>query len=384
MKPWLKECVTDNIGRSLVLSLCIWGVGCSSTIKSNTSHEFKLVGGHFFGPGPIEPDTALPVGYLRNIRFDSKRFYGYAEFENDGSQKAFLSDGKTEINQNIDAGVLDIGGGSNTVLLVAVKGGPNKGREYYRLGDDYSLNWTVDLALDPGFAEGVISVDNFTLTTGLIQIAESMQTQSGMPGGYDQAGSLISGQYLAGRVGDFDQNGYMDGIVVAAPQVPLESNMLPGSPVGNQRGFHTDVPLPPHLACELTLRGIAQFEKPLSALMADGKVDEVIKLLKDIESRVDAAQRNMDRALIGGPWSPPDIKQQGFSVSDRMETVKTLNFISLSMIENYPVYGGKFSNSSKDAVNKMFQQLDGLIDKVGKVNEKTDHKLPRRKMANSV
>ncbi len=368
----------------LALFLSTLGVGCSSQIKSHQNHQFKLVGGHFYGPGPIVPDTALPVGYLRNIRFDKKRFLGYAQFANDGSKLALLSDGKTQINQNIDAGVLDIGDGSNPVTLVAVKGGPNGGREYYNLSDDYSLDWKVDLALDPGFAEGIISMDNFKLTTGLIKIAYSVQTDMNIPGGYDQAGSLKSGQYIAGRLGDFDQNGFMDGIVVAAPRVPIESTMLPGSPVGNQRGFETDIPLPAHLACELTLRGIAQFEAPLEELMSSGKVDEVINLLKDIRLRVDVAQRNMDRALIGGPWSPRDIKHEGFAVTDRLQTLSTLNFITLSMIEHYPTYGGKFSNSIKDAVEKMFSQLYRLINKVSEINAKTDQQLPHKKSVNNI
>lgn len=368
----------------LVLIFSTLGVGCSSQIKNYQNHQFKLVGGHFYGPGPIAPDTALPVGYLHNIRFDEKHFSGYAQFTNDGSENALLSDGKTQINQNIEAGVLDIGGGSNPVTLVAVKGGPNNGREYYSLGDDYSLNWKVDLALDPGFAEGIISMDNFRLTTGLIKIAYSVQTDKDIPGGYDQAGSLKSGQYLTGRVGDFDQNGFMDGIVVAAPRVPIESAMLPGSPVGNQRGFETDIPLPAHLASELTLRGIAQFEAPLDELISSGDVDEVIKLLKDIRLRINATQRNMDRALIGGPWSPSDIKAEGFAITDRLQTLTTLNFITLSMIEHYPTYGGKFSNSIVDSMGKMFGQLHKLIDEVSKINKKTEQQLPHKKAAKSV
>ncbi len=352
---------------------------CSSTAKHDALHQFKLVGGHFYGPGPIVPDTALPTGYLRNIHFDVESFSGYANFLNDGGEDAVLSDGKTRINQNIDAGILEIGGGDNTVLLVAVKGGPNRGLEYYQLTDDYVFEWEVDLALDPGFAEGIVRVDQFKLTTGLIKIADSLQTERGIPNGYDQAGTLKSGDYLAGRVGDFNQDGYLDGIVVAAPRVPLESQMLPGSPVGNQRGFETDVAFPPHLACELTLRGILQFEAPIAELMASGEVEQVVAMLKDIAVRIESAQGNMDRALISGAWGVKSLKQDGFLVSDRMETLRTLNFISLSLIEHYPIYGGKFSSATTDAVGKMFDQVHSLIHKIGKVNKQTSHRLPKRR-----
>ena len=76
------------------------------------------------------------------------------------------------------------------LLLIKVR---NKGREYYSLDEDYRFVWKVDLALDPGFSEGIIQIDDFTLHTGLVKIADSIQTQQGIPGGYDQAGSLHSG-----------------------------------------------------------------------------------------------------------------------------------------------------------------------------------------------
>ena len=357
-------------------------MACSHNPAKNDlrNHSFKLVGGHFYGPGPIVPDTALPDGLLHNIKFDLRKFKGYAEFETDEGSIAFLSDGKTRINRNIEAGRLDIGGGETPVLLVAVSGGRNKGREYYQLDDDYKMVWTVDLALDPGFADGIIRVDDFQLSTGLVKIDISAQTEQSIPGGYDQAGTLSSGQYLAGRVGDFDQDGYMDGIVVAAPRVPLISNMLPGAPVGNQRGFETDVAIPPHLACELTLRGILLFREPLRDLIEKhADVKEITKLLKDIKLRIDAAQLNMDRAMFGGQWSPENMKQNGFLISDRLETVKILNFISISLTESYPTYGGKVSNSVRDAINKMFSQLDSLVDKVGQANAQTNAVLPKMK-----
>ena len=76
--------------------------------------------------------------------------------------------------------------------------------------------WLVDLALDPGFDQGIIRVDDFILTTGVVRIKESTQTQRKQPGGYDQAvvnntygytafGSKslrISDAYTSGSFGD--------------------------------------------------------------------------------------------------------------------------------------------------------------------------------------
>ena len=222
----------------LLLLVAVGAIGCAGISKPSTPlYTFHLTGGSFFGPGPIVPDTSLPDGRLININFDPRELRGYAAFFNDGRQESKLSDGKTRINQNIDAGRLNIGGGFQTVLLVAVEGGPNRGTEQYYLDEDYRFVWRVDLALDPGFEEGIIRVDDFILHTGVTRIAPSLQTRNNLAGGYDQAGSLKTGQLLLGRVGDFDQNGFIDGILVAAPNVPMVADLLPGAPVGNRRGF---------------------------------------------------------------------------------------------------------------------------------------------------
>ena len=94
-------------------------------------HIFNLSGGHFFGPGPIVPDTPLPDGSIRGIDFDLVKQSGAAAYAADGR---LLSDGETAINANIDAGALEIGGeqvkgksAGKTFWLYAVAGGPNSG-----------------------------------------------------------------------------------------------------------------------------------------------------------------------------------------------------------------------------------------------------------------
>lgn len=407
---------------TIILLVMLTGIAAEDALAKPELYQFKLVGGHFFGPGPIVPDTALPVGYLRNIQFDLTTFSGHAKFVNDGSKRALLSDGKTPINQNIDAGVLDIGGGENPVLLVAVKGGRNKGREYYRLAEDYSFVWSVDIALDPGFAEGIIRVENFLLTTGIVKIALSAQTEQGIPGGYDQAGSLQSGQYLAGRVGDFNQDGFMDGIVVAAPRVPLESAMLPGAPVGNQRGFETDVPLPAHLAGELTLRGIAQFEGPLTEMQTNGDSKDAAKLWQDISARIDAALANIHQAVNSGAWKDPALRRDGLAIAEGIKSWKEKHLAAISLPrlnpENSPRSPTAFTatlssahnttnttittnsnttsadttntttkvtnntnsnfNYSTNRILLFFNDLDPILEEIKSLNAKTAQQLPER------
>ena len=125
---------------------CLALLACSPalTLAAPGQHVFNLHGGHFFGPGPIVPDTPLPDGSIRGISFDLATQEGAAAFAEGGR---LLSDGKTTTNGNIDAGALEIGGGKaetnktegKTFWLYAVAGGPNGGREHYRFDTDYNM-----------------------------------------------------------------------------------------------------------------------------------------------------------------------------------------------------------------------------------------------------
>lgn len=352
---------------------------CLSGVPRASAAEFMLRGGHFFGPGPIEPDAALPDGKLVNIRFDRTRFEGECAFRNDESPEARFSDGRTRVNQNIDAGLIRLGDGRETVRLAAVDGGPNQGHEYYYLDDDYNLVWRVDLALDPGFDQGIIRVDNFELTTGVVQVPPSIQSQRNEPGGYDQAGSLKSGRYLAGRVGDFDNDGRMDGVLVAAPNVPMEANLLPGAPVGNQRGFETDVELPAHLACELALRGLKNFEAPLQETVARPDLAEFRRLQDDVGQRLQSARRNMESALLTGRWKDQALKADGFELTWRVDALVMLNFMASAFTsDTYKYPSGKPPAGAVDANRRFFEQLEHLVARVAAMNAKTGDTLPQR------
>lgn len=347
-----------------------------ATVPAISGAEIRLIGGYFYGPGPIVPDSLLPDGKLVNVEFDRKTFRGRTEFANDGSKTAVFSDGKTRINQNIDAGVIKLGDGKESVLLAAVDGGPHKGAEVYYLDDSYNMIWRVDLALDPGFDQGIIRVDDFELTTGIVQIPPSIQTQKGYPEGYDQAGSLRSGQYLAGRLGDFDGDGYLDGAIAAGPNVPLASNMLPGAPVGNHRGFKTDVEVPAHLAAELTLRGIANFRRPVEDTLERGDLAELGRLLKDIDERLLAGRENMERALMKGAWKDKALRPEGHDLTWRVDALMILNFIPRAWVDGYRSSAAKPSFGTKDAARRLFKQLDQLIVRVAELNKKTGDTLP--------
>lgn len=354
---------------SLLIAAC--AAGCAGTSEpSSPRYTFYLTGGYFYGPGPIVPDTSLPDGRLVNIRFDPRDFQGYAEFFNDDREESKLSDGRTRINLNIDAGRLRIGGGYQTVLLVAVDGGPQRGTEQYYLDEDYRFVWRVDLALDPGFEEGIIRVDDFILHTGVARVAPSLQTQNGLTGGYDQAGSLKTGQLLLGRVGDFDQDGFLDGILVAAPNVPMAADLLPGAPVGNRRGFYTDVPITPNISAELILRGMLDMAAAFEQAAEQRDRDQHETLLRDARERLAATTANLKRASTQKSWQRPEVKAKTLELLDRVLVIAR---------EGLPPSGGQDNQLASRIAGRFRADIGAAVEMLAAVNLDVGDALPAKR-----
>lgn len=340
----------------------------AADVQGPARYTFELIGGYFFGPGPVEPDTHLPNGKLRNIRFDTQKFQGYCEFANDGSRSGLLSDGRTRINQNIDAGRLLIGGGTSPILLSAVDGGPHHGTEQYYLDDQYRLVWRVDIALDPGFEEGIIHLTDFVLHTGVARVTPSLQSQQGMPGGYDQAGSLKAGDFITGRVGDFDEDGYLDGVLVAAPHVPMAADMLPGAPVANQRGFRTNVPIPAQLSTELMLRGATHLREAIEITVKERGAEAAKPLLLELQERVSLARQRAAHAIKERQWARG--KGDPESTLARLDELRGGVAAAAAAAPN--VAAGELASK----IQALFAQLDVVVREVAAFNERSDAHLP--------
>jgi hypothetical protein len=351
-----------------LLRLAVWWLCVVPGLGAHAEplHSFELIGGHFFGPGPIVPDTALPNGRLRNIEFDLARFRGHCQFRNSGGAGALLSDGRTRINQNIDAGRLFIGGGTSPILLAAVDGGPHHGTEQYYLDAQYRFVWRVDIALDPGFEEGIIRLDDFVLTTGVARVRRSLQSEASQPGGYDQAGSLAAGDYLAGRVGDFDEDGMLDGVLVAAPNVPMEADMLPGAPVGNRRGFRTDIPIQASLSAELMLHGARQLDEPLETTRRQGAAAAHARLLGDLEERLRVAAARLNYAISHAQFPARDI-----AVADALAgSLSTLSDVFSKARE-----GASADVRRSPSLTDGFTQLAAFTEALRELNERNQLRL---------
>ena len=157
------------------------------------TYEIQLIGGTFFGPGAMV-DSPMPKGRISNIEF-TDFLNGKTPFFNNGSdlpnividerfssmKNALLSNGE-KYNEHMNGGIVDIGlGAMNLVNLVAANG-PNKGIQFYNFDDKLNWNITTDLALDPGYEHGLLTISNLLITTGVVWIPISKQTQTNIPG----------------------------------------------------------------------------------------------------------------------------------------------------------------------------------------------------------
>lgn len=360
--------------RGLLLGAAALAVGGARAARAEASNTFHLRGGVFYGPGPIKPDTVLPDGEVRGVRFDRAQWRGVAAFRPGPTP---LSDGVTHVNANIDAGRFGIGEGSRakTFWLTAVDGGPNGGTETYTLDAERNFVWQVDLALDPGFVEGIIRVDGFRLTTGWVQVHPSLQTSQSAPGGYDRAGSLPSGSVLLGRVGDFDRDGFLDGILVAAANVPLAADMLPGAPVGNRRGFVSDIPVDPLMAAGLALAGVANLRPLVERLMQGGATAPAMlvggeaagptvtggegaalpAVLAEIGLRIEAAARNCEDAFLKADRAG---KHDIQDVRTRIATTRQLFYIPWAFLAGYKQPAGPPAATVRECTQRGFAALE--------------------------
>lgn len=130
-------------------------------------------------------------------------------------------------------------------------------------------------------------------------------------------------------------------------------------------------PMKAHVTCEKVLARMINAGGPLLKAIRKDDLDFVRVNLEKLEKGIIMARNNMDAALLQGKWSTPSIKQEGHFLFDRLETLRTLNFIALAFTSSYydnPT--GKVSASVKDSVNRFFNELETLHARVKKTNSK--------------
>lgn len=217
-----------------------------------SSKKSFMGAGTFWGPGVVD-ETPLFDVTIRGIGFSSALNFVTpmrnngdkppnicAEREMGGEPRGTLSDGVTRINEAADTCTFELNG--VRVLAAVVDGGLHNGRQVAATLDDGTMIMTMDFALDMGIGKSGVIKMPFYGTTGEVTVPSSLQTQLGLPGGVDRAGKLPAGSKLRGRLGDFNHDGLLDGAIVVAGTLPLESIFMPGAPYALIRYFETDIP----------------------------------------------------------------------------------------------------------------------------------------------
>lgn len=206
--------------------------------------------GVFYGPGKL-PAVRLFDATIRNVGFSTPNVF-ITPFVNNGREGPFtavqlavsrtpdgtLSDNATLINVNVDTDPFELNKITMTAVIV---GGGLHGGEQIAVMHRGAMIMTMDMALDMGIGEGGVIKLPFYGTTDEATIPYSLQTQMGLPGGIDRAGPLESGAKIKGRIGDINDDGFIDGAVVVVGNMPLTSVFMPGAPYALIRHFHTDM-----------------------------------------------------------------------------------------------------------------------------------------------
>jgi hypothetical protein len=208
--------------------------------------------GEFHGPGDNLENERLFATVVRNMMFRTSIDF-VTPFSNNGSKEpnvcaeasanvtpdGKLSDGSL-INENVDMCQMIIAGVK--IVPAAIDGGRYHGEQVSVTVRNGDIIMSMDFALDLGTGERSVARFAFHGTTGEVTIPYSLQTQMGGKG-VDQAGKYRSGTKLRGRIGDFNHDGWIDGTILAAGVLPLDSSFHPGQPYLMIRTFETDIPL---------------------------------------------------------------------------------------------------------------------------------------------
>lgn len=238
---------------SLILFVAL-GPFCEVYSFSLISTKDNLNGtGEIIGPGKYEKKQVLFEMVLNGISFTNRTdfvvpFFNNAEAEpNVCAESDFgdrpdgrLSNG-VAFNENADMCLANIAG--TDMHIAVVKSGPLQGQVQSMILDEQSLLVSMDIAFDLGIGDKGVVAMPFYGSTNKVMIPYSLQTQLDMPGGTDRAGVMNSGTWLHGRLGDLDKDGWIDGTLVSAGNIPLESPVFPGQPYAMIRHFELDIPV---------------------------------------------------------------------------------------------------------------------------------------------
>ncbi len=302
------------------------------------AYTIEVTDRYLYGPGPF-PDQTLKTAWIRNINFEDfltgkvKGVNNLGEEPNVSGEilqgkiiDGMLSD-KTLISEDIDMSNAVIMNGQFNLLLAAVYGGPNNGDTFFYTDQDF--NWWIkdDIGVDPGFAAGIVKINNFTFTTGPRIIPYSIQTTAGYPGGTNQTGSLEAGRVAFGRLGDQNGDGYLDGMFNAIGHFPMESIFLPGAPFVQLFEFKSDIPITISDAALLSIASTRSYLSLLNELqVTNAKHQDIPAIMKKITSGTSHIISLLEKVKL---------EEEKNGCSDCKKISELINTLDKSTVEKY-------------------------------------------------
>lgn len=293
-------------------------------ICNASAFTFSINNGEFYGPGLAVYNDTDRVGIhqfvdaqIRNVVIDQS-FHGYVPFANNGPKEPNLIaeklqeggriDGKTssgiKLNENADTALRlnfrdDVTGESADLLVGAAFGNEALGGGEAIMPDEKgNVVLATSILADPGASDFVKRFD-VEFTTGSVQVPFSLLTQQGLSGGQDTAGPLESGSYLIGKLGDYNQDGYIDGMLVQAESSPIDLLVARGNPLAQKRPFSTDIPIPPQVAAALTGNNLVQnYPEVLEYELGREDYSAVLGHILALDEGVESIFGNINRVLV--------------------------------------------------------------------------------------
>ena len=275
------------------------------SVVFSAGFTINLDNGMFYGPGNLG-EQEIQNGHLRNFIVTAP-MTGHVPFQNNGADTpnvsgelshtgpidGMLSDG-TKLNENVDAAfVLNVKEPETQELVKLLIGSVS--RETVNLDDNDNLTFNLTAAFDSGFAQDVLQLP-IQFITGMVEIPKSEKSKRNLSGGHDNAGRYAAGELFAGRFGDMDQDGLLDGVFVLAGNTPIELLIAEGDPVLLIRPFTSDIPINSNEAAYYELNGLTQnLFKPTLKSVSDKTAVNSKHQITDLVNRIDAVLGNIKR-----------------------------------------------------------------------------------------
>ena len=340
-------------------------VSVSSTVYS-AGFTIELFDGKFYGPGNMG-EHDIKNGTLENFIVTAP-MSGHIPFFNNGEEEpntdaetlhsgpvdGMLSDG-TKINENVNAAfVLEIEEPETKELVKLLVCSVSE--ELVSTDEKDNLTFNLHAAFDTGFAQDAIQLP-IQFFTGAVTVPVSEKNKRGLEGGNDNAGPYPAGSVYVGRVGDMDQDGFMDGIFTLAGNTPFELLIAEGDPVLIIRPFKSDIPINPKHAAYYELNGVVKnLKDQIQTALLDQQYDISISFINDSIKRLDAVTKNIGNIKVKMSQNNQD-NSWGTSIKNNIDES---NSMLMSSIEKLKI---NESESSVVIVDDAFLKLENaLID----------------------